>query len=271
MIDDDRDDATLEPAPLRADAARMLANWREAEAMPRAAKLRVGRAIEDVPQPSAPRPVAVWAWAVALAAAVLLLWWGAVRLQQSPREAHGSQAADVVTPQGPAVLDAPPDRPIPAELAPVIPSTAVVDGDASPSAGRAPPRTAVAPEDRPTDDAIDNAIGDANGDATGDATDDATDDVTGDAEARSLRERELVVEAWSALASGDPDTARRRAEEHRRTFPSGALGPERDAITVIAGCKLREPDAVARALAWIDAQPRSPLVGRVRTACLPTP
>lgn len=259
MIDDDRDDASLEPAPLRADAARMLAYWREAEGMPRATKLRVGRAIEDAPQPSAPRPVAVWAWAVALAAAVLLLWWGAVRLQQSPREAHGSQAADVVTPQGPAVLDTPPARPIPAELAPVIPSTAPVDVDASPGAGRAPPRAAIAPDDRPTNDAIGDAIGDA------------TDDATGDAEARSLRERELVVEAWSALASGDPDTARRRAEEHRRTFPAGALGPERDAITVIAGCKLREPDAAARARAWIEAQPRSPLAGRVRTACLPTP
>lgn len=251
MIDDDRDDATPEPAPLRDDAARMLAHWREAEAMPRAAKRRVGRAIEDAPHRSAPRPVAAWAWAVALAAAVLLLWWGAVRLQQSPREAHGSQAADVVTPPGPAVLDAPSDRPIPAELAPVIPSTAPVDRDASPAAGRAPPRPAAPPDDRPSD-----------------ANDDRPND---DAKARSLRERELVVEAWSALASGDPDTARRRAEEHRRTFPAGALAPERDAITVIAACKLRAPDAAARARAWIDAQPRSPLVGRVRTACLPTP
>lgn len=266
MIDDDRDDVSPEPAPLRDDAARMLAYWREAEAMPRAAKLRVRRAIEDAPRASAPRPIAAWAWAVALAAAVLLLWWGAVRLQRSPREAHGSQAADIVPTPEPAVVDAPRARPIPAELAPVIPSTAPVDGDVAPEPGRAPPRAAIA-----ADDATRDATVDARVDATGDATVDATVDATGDAKARSIRERELVVEAWSALASGDPETARRRADEHRRMFPSGALGPERDAITVIAGCKLREPDAVARARAWIDAQPRSPLASRVRTACPSTP
>jgi hypothetical protein len=242
-----------EPAPLRADARRMLATWREADAMPRAVKGRVWKRLHRPTRVQAPRRDTAWVLAVAIAAAVLLVWWGvanvwraaiddgAPRIEQSVdhRDAPADERSVVEpqrTVQPPVVAPTPAPRPT---IAPPVQTPTASERSALESPAR--PRSVAPPREEAP------------------AVDTATTTLA--------RERDLIARAWSALAHGDPASALERAAEHEQAFPEGLLAPERRAIAVIARCKRGDRDAGTAAQAWIAAQPRSPLVKRVRVAC----
>ncbi len=232
-----------EPAPLRADARRMLATWREADAMPRAAKARVWKRMRARPRPPAPRYDVAWVWAVAIAAAVLLVWWGVAQVRRAALDGEArpvDQAVDhrdvppgehdVVEPPPPASPPVVAQAPAPAIAPPVQKPAEVVRPSARP---RVEPSTDTAP----------------------------------DATTTLARERDVIARAWSALADADYGAALHRAAEHAQSFPNGILAPERRAIEVIARCKRGDRDADAAGRAWLDEHPRSPLANRVRVAC----
>jgi hypothetical protein len=244
-------DDELEPAPLRADARRMLATWREADAMPRAVKGRVWRRLHRPSRVQSPRRDTAWVLAVAIAAAVLLVWWGVANVWRAAQDdsapridqavdhrddaAHGQPVVELQRTVEPPVV-APTPGPSPTIAPPVQTPTArnALEPPARPRSV-APPR-----EEAPVADATTTTL---------------------------ARERDLIARAWSALAHGDPASALARAAEHEQAFPDGLLAPERRAIAVIARCKRGDRDADVAAQAWIAAQPRSPLVNRVRVAC----
>jgi hypothetical protein len=78
----------------------------------------------------------------------------------------------------------------------------------------------------------------------------------------------LLRSANAALARGDATAALARLSEHEARFPRGALVEERHAARVFALCASGRADE-ARALAstFAAANPRSPLLPRVRSAC----
>jgi hypothetical protein len=71
-----------------------------------------------------------------------------------------------------------------------------------------------------------------------------------------------------ARAQTDPEQALTRLDDHARTFPSGALADEREALRVIALCKLdRLTPARSAARALVESRPSSPLLDRMREGC----
>lgn len=233
MSDMDRPDA------LRSDARRVLAIWREAEGMPPAVMRRVWQRLQEPARVRMlPRRPGEWAWAVAIAAVVLLGWWGVVELRTSAsardRGAPDQAVADRrAAPSERAAIDPlhPPAEPPPA-LAPIAPQQPPPPLRPPPAPRRSTPT--------PTTELPASAV---------------------------LREREPIARAWSALAAGDPSGALRETAAHARSFPAGILAPERGAIEIIARCQRGDREAPARARTWIGAQPRSPLIDKVRSAC----
>jgi len=240
------DEESREPAPLRADALRMLATWREADTMPGPAKARVWTRLRTRP-PAPVHRATVWVWAVAIAAAVLLVWWGVVQIHGSLRDAEAvprDQAIDQPPVSEPATVDmrAQPSAP-PRSVAPAVSEPAT------------PPAETLAP--RPVDDRTSRPSTRRVEPQSGPTTEPAI-----------VRERDMIARAWSALADGDPGAALHRAAEHEQAFPDGLLAPERRAIVLIARCKRGDRDADARARAWLESESRSPLASRVRSACI---
>jgi len=81
-------------------------------------------------------------------------------------------------------------------------------------------------------------------------------------------EAALLRAASGALARGDSGAALARLDEHAARFPRGALAEERQAGRVFALCADgRSQEARALASTFVAANPRSPLVSRVRGAC----
>lgn len=82
----------------------------------------------------------------------------------------------------------------------------------------------------------------------------------------STRESALLQRAQSALVS-DPARALALTEQHRRSFPSGALSEEREAIAIQALRGLgREPEARARAARFETKYPNSVHRSRVQAS-----
>lgn len=80
----------------------------------------------------------------------------------------------------------------------------------------------------------------------------------------STRESALLQRAQSALAS-DPARALALTDQHRRSFRSGALSEEREAIAIQALRGLgREPEARARAARFETKYPNSVHRSRVQ-------
>jgi hypothetical protein len=78
----------------------------------------------------------------------------------------------------------------------------------------------------------------------------------------------LVADMQRALRQGDPRRALAAVHEHEARFPASDLAPERDGVRAIALCAAASPrDAARVGQAFVDAHPRSTLVGRVRAAC----
>lgn len=241
-------------------AAALLAAHRRQRAMPPAARARVaarlaeGPALEvaRAPEPDIPdtgtsghvlefmpsrRAERGWFVALAAAAALLIVWAAASRLQPVPSDSSAvmspAQAAE------PPARRAEPRAPTPAPERPTPPPAAGTD---PPPAPRVPPaRRPSEPPDVPPAPAP------------------ALDDLRA--------ETELLARGWQALASGDIDLASATAREHSQRFTSGALVPERQALEAVAACRVEPARGQPLAAAFFAAHPRSPLARRVRDAC----
>jgi hypothetical protein len=78
------------------------------------------------------------------------------------------------------------------------------------------------------------------------------------------REVQLIQSAQQALRTGDYRNAEAHAQEHGRSFPSGALALEREGIRAIAMCstgRVEQGRTIARTLH------ASPMASRIATAC----
>lgn len=81
-------------------------------------------------------------------------------------------------------------------------------------------------------------------------------------------EMALLTNAQRALERGDTATAIGALSRHRREHPAGALAVERDGLLAIASCDARQPEGRALAERFVARNATSPLVARVRAACL---
>jgi hypothetical protein len=86
-------------------------------------------------------------------------------------------------------------------------------------------------------------------------------------------ETRRLREVHGALQEGRPDRALALLEEDERSSAyGGELRQERAAARVLALCKAgKASEASAAAAAFLRENPRSPLAGRVRAACAPSP
>lgn len=76
----------------------------------------------------------------------------------------------------------------------------------------------------------------------------------------------LLAKAQRALAARQPHAALDALALHAKTYPRGALSSEREGLRAIATCEAG-PGGATRASKFLQAQPRSPLAQRVRSAC----
>jgi hypothetical protein len=75
-----------------------------------------------------------------------------------------------------------------------------------------------------------------------------------------------VLEIRRTLRAGDASGALRLLEQARQRFPHGALGQEREALSIEALAKSGSPDAAARkAAAFLRAHPKSPYAADVQS------
>ena len=165
------------------------------------------------------------AWIAAGTAGVALVWYVASGARHAP------EAMPLPAPAAAPVQQVePPTRPLPAEP-PAVPAAS------DPASDEAPP-----PESAP---------GKVQARHTRSA-------------APSTRESALLQRAQSALAD-DPARALTLTNQHRRSFPSGALSEEREAIAIQALRRLgREPEARARAARFETKYPNSVHRSRVQ-------
>ena len=79
----------------------------------------------------------------------------------------------------------------------------------------------------------------------------------------------VLGRAREELRLGRPAQALEALLEYDRRFGKGVLGEERQAIAAIAACQVHPgPSARAQAQAFMHSTPKSPLLDRVRAACL---
>jgi hypothetical protein len=79
----------------------------------------------------------------------------------------------------------------------------------------------------------------------------------------------VLKRAREELRLGRPNQALEALLEYDRRFGKGALGEERQAIAAIAACQAHPgPSARAQAQAFMHSSPKSPLLDRVRAACI---
>ena len=79
----------------------------------------------------------------------------------------------------------------------------------------------------------------------------------------------VLKRAREELRLGRPAQALEALLEYDRRFGKGALGEERQAIAAIAACQAHPgPSARAEAQAFMRSSPHSPLLDRVRAACI---
>lgn len=268
------------PASLPRPARAMLAAYREAHALPVEAEDRIwsvvgkGDAPEPVFDPLAEPDLASrtdrrwtsYAGASLAAAAVLLLAWRMGGSIAERREAERTPSAAVMQgggspSQGHAITPSPraatpktrepspTTAPAPTDDPPTIVAPTPIPEPVEPSEPPARPRPSSSSPAEPSSPS---------------STDPTPDPAT---PSTFAAERELVAQAWRALALGDHAQALQAAAEHTRRFPAGLLVPERAAIETIAHCRQDPTDGPRRASAFHRAHPRSPLAARVDEAC----
>jgi hypothetical protein len=224
----DRDDA------LPDDAQRLVEAYRRVT-VPSARERHVllERLLADGAAPRGPgRLVASIGISLALAAAVLLLLRGghaAITATRAER-ARSDAAMHEARADGDAAkaVDAPPPRwvrPPPQATSPAIEPPAIAPPAIAPPA-IAPPATERAPQL-----------------ATPPARRTVPSSPGSDDEGERLREEgRLLARAQQALAAGQPADALRVLEQHRRSFPTGALMLERRALEAVALCQAGRRD-----------------------------
>jgi hypothetical protein len=276
------------PAPLPRRARAMLAAYRDANAIPATVEDRIWSVVgaEDAPEPAfdpleaaAPRRTNVrvigWAGAVLAVAAVLVLAWQLGGLLGERRRSASAPGAAVMqgggdASQGRATAGAGaavPRSTEPSATAPTAPDLQHSTSDASAVLERQSPAVdrSAAPEtaDPPLAPAHRGPADEPEPDTAGSTPTEPEPP----ASSTLAAERELVAEAWRALALGDTTQALDVTAEHARRFPEGLLAPERAAIETIAVCHQGATDGHRRATAFHRAHPRSPLADRVDEAC----
>lgn len=186
--------------------------------------------------------IVIGVWKIGLASVVLLAaaggtTWMLTRPAPAP-------VAMVVAPTSPVMASA-----APGEAAPVAVAQADVPGEvAAPIASAAPPARA-------------RVAGSARAPAPV---------TTGRAETADSLEGEmaLLTTAQHALERGDTTTAIGALSRHRREHPAGTLAVEREGLFAIASCDAKRPEGRALAERFVAQNATSPLVARVRAACL---
>jgi len=82
------------------------------------------------------------------------------------------------------------------------------------------------------------------------------------------QEAALLQKAHAALQNGNTPGALAALSEHRAKYPRGVLAGEREAAFSVAYCKSGDlSQGRARAQAFIEKNPASPMVQRLRAAC----
>jgi hypothetical protein len=194
-------------------------------------------------QPAHRTRAAVWTIgaAVALAAALLALWFGTLgdpvttRASASPDEAvHGV----TTSPDRAAVtVDSRPSLPEPAELPELAPPAHPV-----PTPTVTTPTSPRMPRPQPPSGAP------------------SVQDIAAEAA--------LVAEAQAALRDGDAGRARLALEAHARRFPNGVMRPDARALAVIVACTEGRAAAVATEVrAVLDDPASAAFAARIRHAC----
>jgi hypothetical protein len=89
---------------------------------------------------------------------------------------------------------------------------------------------------------------------------------TSAADDRIAREAAQVRRIRELLDDGDAAAALRACDDGDREFTRGVFTLERDGLRVLAALALARPSADKDAAAYLDAHPRAPLAGRIRTA-----
>lgn len=217
------------------DVDEMIAAYRALARPSPAVKRRVAAALEQ----SAARPDRRWviaAVAIAAAAVLVLVWrMDGVRVETS---------APALRDQAPYHDDASEQRATSREPAAAVPPVVASDPDArvvAPAVREAPRATPTKPRAR-----------------------------TEEADARSAAAEMALLERVRAdLEDGRVAAALAGVERHAREFPDGLLGEERDALRVLASCRLRDRRAAALELRreFLRRHPRSTYAERVRAAC----
>jgi hypothetical protein len=79
----------------------------------------------------------------------------------------------------------------------------------------------------------------------------------------------LLTDAQRALKQGDSERALAALDQHKSEHPDGALARERAGIRAVALCESgRIEEGKREARRFLSRNPKSPLAGRVRAACL---
>lgn len=80
-------------------------------------------------------------------------------------------------------------------------------------------------------------------------------------------ELRLIELAKKQLDAGQPHLARVWLNEHQSRYPAGVFAVERRALSTLASCAERSPDAARAAADFTRLYPTSPFIDRIASAC----
>ncbi len=201
--------------------------------------------------------LAVVALGVAGAAAGAAMGFGAGRAPEALPASHAA-AANAAAPETSAESQAAISIAPTSDEAP--PSTPTPGSVASPSVPAAEPSTASSPR---SNEAV-AAVPPKGASRTAAPRSSHPRAVAHDVEA----ELALLTQAQRALERGDASGALTVLGRHGREHPRGALAVEREGLRAIASCEAKRSDGPALAQRFVAQNPTSPLVARVKGACL---